>query len=68
MKKELHHRRKWCADRLGVPAVADNDVRSAATAELLAEGESTVPILSANAGTGLAAGFVIDGKVLHRLL
>ena len=54
------------ADRLGVPAGIDNDVRSAATAELLwGEGKNCSDFIYVNAGTGLAAGFVIDGKVLH---
>ena len=54
------------ADRLGVSAGIDNDVRSAATAELLwGEGKNCTDFIYVTAGTGLAAGFVIDGKVLH---
>ena len=57
---------QMAADRLGVPAGIDNDVRSAATAELLwGEGKNCSDFIYVNAGTGLAAGFVIDGKVLH---
>lgn len=52
--------------KLGVPAGIDNDVRSAATAELLwGEGRNCPDFIYINAGTGLAAGFVIGGRVLR---
>ena len=51
---------------LGVPAAIDNDVRSAAAAELLwGHGRACRDFIYINVGTGLAAGFVIDGKILR---
>lgn len=54
------------SERLGVPSGIDNDVRSAALAELLwGNGKECPDFIYLNAGTGLAAGIVIDGNVVH---
>lgn len=54
------------AERLGVPAYIDNDVRSAVTAELvLGCGRYSDNFIYLNVGTGLAAGFVIDRHILR---
>lgn len=51
---------------LHIPCAVDNDVRSAVTAELLlGMGRKTKDFIYLNVGTGLAAGFVIDGKILR---
>ncbi len=53
-------------ERLGVPAAIDNDVRSAATAELLLGwGRKSQDFIYLNVGTGLAAGFVTGGHVIR---
>lgn len=53
-------------NRLGVPAFVDNDVRSAASAELLwGYGRRCRNFIYINAGTGLAAGIVADGILLR---
>lgn len=53
-------------ERLGVPASVDNDVRSAAAAELLwGWGKHCSNFIYVNAGTGLAAGIVADGVLLR---
>lgn len=53
-------------NRLGVPAVVDNDVRCAAAAELLwGCGRQCRNFIYINAGTGLAAGIVADGMLLR---
>lgn len=50
----------------GVPAAIDNDVRSATTAELLLGcGKTSKDFIYINVGTGLAAGFVIDGHLVR---
>lgn len=50
----------------GVPAVIDNDVRSATTAEmLLGHGRSSDHFIYINVGTGVAAGMVIGGQILR---
>ena len=54
------------AERLGVPAYIDNDVRSAVTAELvLGCGRYSDNFIYLNVGTGLAAGVVIDRHILR---
>lgn len=51
---------------LGIPAAIDNDVRSAATAELLwGCGNYSRDFIYINVGTGLAAGLVINGEILR---
>jgi predicted NBD/HSP70 family sugar kinase len=53
-------------EKLGVPAAIDNDVRSTTMAELLfGYGRQSQNFIYLNVGTGLAAGFVIDGKILR---
>ncbi len=54
------------SDKLKVPAAIDNDVRSTTTAELLwGHGKKSKNFIYLNVGTGLAAGFVIDGRILR---
>ena len=51
---------------LGIPAAIDNDVRSAATAELLLGlGKKNQDFIYLNVGTGLAAGFVTGGHIIR---
>lgn len=51
---------------LGVPVVIDNDVRSATTAEWrLGHGRNSENFIYINVGTGLAAGFVVNGVLLR---
>lgn len=51
--------------RYGIPCFADNDVRSATKAELLfGRGRSSNDLIYINIGTGIAAGFVSDGKLI----
>lgn len=51
---------------LGIPAAIDNDVRSATTAELLwGCGDYSKDFIYVSVGTGLAAGTVIDGRILR---
>ena len=53
-------------ERLGVPAAIDNDVRSAAAAELLLGwGRKSRDFIYLNVGTGLAAGFVTGGHIIR---
>lgn len=57
---------KLVSERLGIPTVVDNDVRSAAAAELLwGCGRQCDNFIYVNAGTGLAAGLVADGILLR---
>ena len=52
--------------KTGLPAVIDNDMHSAATAELmLGCGTYCDDFIYLNVGTGLAAGFVADRHVIH---
>lgn len=77
-----HRRGIWCSlshlpgdniplaalleERLGIPAAIDNDVRSAATAELLLGwGKKSRDFIYLNVGTGLAAGFVTGGHIIR---
>ena len=51
---------------LDIPAAIDNDVRSGATAELLwGCGKYSRNFIYLSVGTGLAAGMIIDGKILR---
>lgn len=51
---------------LMVPCGVNNDVRSATTAELmLGQGKYSRNFVYLNVGTGLAAGFVSDGKIIR---
>lgn len=60
------HLGKLVTEKLGIPAVIDNDVKSATCAELLfGQGKISDNFIYINVGTGLAAGFVIDGKILR---
>lgn len=51
--------------RYGLPCFVDNDVRSATKAELLfGHGRSSRHLIYLNIGTGIAAGFVSDGRII----
>lgn len=51
---------------LGVPAAVDNDVRSATAAELLwGCGKYSRDFIYLSVGTGLAAGMVVDGRIIR---
>ncbi len=51
---------------LQIPCAIDNDVRSTVTAELLlGMGRKTQDFIYLNVGTGLAAGFVVNGHILR---
>lgn len=51
---------------LDVPCAIDNDVRSATTAELiLGKGQTSKNFIYLNVGTGLAAGFVTEGRIIR---
>ncbi len=53
-------------DAAGIPCFIENDVRSSAMAELLlGQGRYTRDFIYLNVGTGLAAGFVVDGHLIH---
>lgn len=52
--------------RYHLPCFADNDVRSATKAEMLfGRGQDTRHLIYINVGTGIAAGFVTDGKLIR---
>lgn len=54
------------SDELGVPVAIDNDVRSATTAEWkLGRGKFSENFVYINVGTGLAAGFVVNGVLIR---
>ncbi len=54
------------SDVLGVRTVIDNDVKSAVQAELrFGHGRESRDFIYINVGTGLAAGFVVDGRMLR---
>lgn len=49
----------------GLPCFADNDVRSATKAEMLyGKGRDSRNLIYINVGTGIAAGFVSDGRLI----
>lgn len=51
---------------LGIPVAIDNDVRSATTAEWkLGYGRNSENFIYINVGTGLAAGFVVNGTLIR---
>lgn len=51
---------------LGVPVWIDNDVKSATTAErVFGGGKESENFIYLNVGTGLAAGFVVDGRIVR---
>ena len=54
---------KQLEDRYGLPCFADNDVRSAARAEMLF-GRGSSHMVYINIGTGIAAGIVCGGRLL----
>ena len=57
---------RMVSQELGLPCAIDNDVRSSTTAELLlGQGRYSRDFIYLNAGTGLAAGFVVDGRILR---
>lgn len=57
---------KIVSEILDIPVRVDNDVRSAATAELiLGYGKEYRDFIYLNVGTGLAAGFVVDGNIIR---
>lgn len=57
---------KMLSEELGVPVAIDNDVRSATTAEWkLGHGKNSDNFIYINVGTGLAAGFVVNGHLLR---
>jgi predicted NBD/HSP70 family sugar kinase len=52
--------------KLGIPTTIDNDVRCATTAELLlGYGRETKNFIYMNVGTGIAAGFVSEGRIIR---
>lgn len=54
------------SQELQLPCSIDNDVRSSTTAELLlGQGRCSNNFIYLNVGTGLAAGFVVDGQLLR---
>lgn len=54
------------SEKLGVPVAIDNDVRSATTAEWkLGHGKFSENFIYINVGTGLAAGFVVNGMLVR---
>lgn len=54
------------SNKLGIPAAIDNDVRCATTAELvLGYGRETKNFIYMNVGTGIAAGFVSEGRLIR---
>lgn len=54
------------SEKLGVPVAIDNDVRSATTAERkLGHGKFSNNFIYINVGTGLAAGFVVNGMLIR---
>lgn len=53
------------SERYGLPCFVDNDVRSATKAEMLfGWGRSSRHLIYINIGTGIAAGFVSDGRII----
>ena len=53
------------SERYGLPCFLDNDVRSATRAEMLfGRGRNSKDMIYINVGTGIAAGFVVDGRLV----
>jgi predicted NBD/HSP70 family sugar kinase len=54
------------SEKLGVPAVIDNDVKCATGAEMMfGQGNRSDNFIYLNIGTGIAAGFVVEGRILR---
>lgn len=54
------------SERYGIPCYVDNDVKSATRAEMLwGQGKNMHHFVYINVGTGIAAGAVVDGKVVR---
>ncbi|MDF2543272.1 MAG: nagK 1 [Herbinix sp.] len=52
--------------KLGVPTVIDNDVKCATRAEMMfGQGKQSDNFIYLNIGTGIAAGFVVEGRILR---
>ncbi|GAA2972244.1 putative NBD/HSP70 family sugar kinase [Microbacterium terrae] len=61
-KVELDHLR----ERVGLPLVIENPLKSIATAELwLGRGRSCSSLVTVNLGTGVGAGIVLEGRILR---
>ena len=57
---------KLVEEKLGVPVAVDNDVKCATSAELLfGQGKHSKNFIYINVGTGIAAGFVVEGRILR---
>lgn len=57
---------RMVSQELSLPCGIDNDVRSSTTAELLlGQGRYSRNFIYLNVGTGLAAGFVVEGQILR---
>lgn len=53
------------SERYGLPCFVDNDVRSATKAEMrFGQGRSSRDLIYINIGTGIAAGFVSNGRII----
>lgn len=64
-RKETVEVSKLLGERYGLPCFVDNDVRSAAKAEMLfGRGRSSRDLIYINIGTGIAAGFVSGGRLI----
>ena len=54
------------SELLGIPAAVDNDVKCATRAEMIfGHGKNSDNFIFINIGTGISAGFVIEGKILR---
>ncbi|MDF2908097.1 MAG: nagK 1 [Herbinix sp.] len=54
------------SEKLGVPTVIDNDVKCATRAEMVfGQGNRSDNFIYLNIGTGIAAGFVVEGRILR---
>lgn len=64
-RKETVEIAKLMRERYHLPCFVDNDVRSATRAEMLfGRGRSSRHLIYINIGTGIAAGFVSDGRLI----
>ncbi len=64
-RKETVEAAKLLRERYGLPCFIDNDVRSATKAEMLfGRGRGSRDLIYINVGTGIAAGFVSDGRLI----
>lgn len=56
----------WVGERLGLPVTLENDSNAAAFAEaMLGAGRGGRVVVYSNAGSGVGAGLVIDGRIHH---